>query len=84
MNTQKYSHWSKQLAQLKTDRYYCRAISTDEEAGELIEAGWTHVCNKPTTGRMLSGNPDEDSTMNQKATYSLKKHDIKFNRLSVQ
>jgi integrase len=53
LNTEKYVHWNKQLYHEKNDRYYFASVSSDEEAGKLIEAGWTHVCNNPSNGRML-------------------------------
>jgi integrase len=52
LNTEKYIHWNRQLYHEKNDRYFFASVATDEEAGKLIEAGWTHVCNNPSTGRM--------------------------------
>jgi integrase len=57
LNTEKYVHWNKQLYQQKNDRYLSASVSTDEEAGQLIEAGWLYVCNNPTSGRMLFRKP---------------------------
>jgi len=53
LNTEKSVHWNKQLYHEKNDRYYFASVSSDEEAGKLIESGWTHVCNNPYSGRML-------------------------------
>jgi hypothetical protein len=46
-----------QLYQQKNNRYHFASVSIDEEAGKLIEAGWTHVCNNPSSGRMLFRKP---------------------------
>jgi Protein of unknown function DUF262 len=32
-------------------------VTTDEDAGKLIEEGWTHVCNNPSNGHMLFRKP---------------------------
>jgi integrase len=57
MNTEKYDHWSKMLAQHKNERYCYKAVTTDEDADKLIEEGWTHVCNNPSNGHMLFRKP---------------------------
>ena len=57
LNTEKYVHWNKQLYQQKNDRYHFASVSSDEDAGKLIEAGWSHVCNNPSNGRMLFRKP---------------------------
>lgn len=38
-NTEKYTHWNKQLYLERNDRYCFSSVSTDEEAGKLIETG---------------------------------------------
>jgi integrase len=52
-NTEKYLHWTEQLRPQQDERFYFASVSTDEEAGKLIESGWIHVCNNPNTNRML-------------------------------
>jgi hypothetical protein len=37
LNTEKYIHWNKQLHHAKDERYYYKAVSTDEETGKRIE-----------------------------------------------
>lgn len=56
-NTEKYIHWNRQLYHERNDRYHFASVSTDEEAGKLIETGWQHICNNPTTGSMLFRKP---------------------------
>jgi hypothetical protein len=51
--TEKYTQWDEQLCRKKDKKYYHRFVSSDEEAGELIESGWLHVCNNPNNGYML-------------------------------
>jgi integrase len=57
LNTEKYVHWNRQLYHEKNDRYYFASVSSDEEAGKLIESGWMHACNNPSSGRMLLRKP---------------------------
>jgi integrase len=52
-NTEKYVHWNRKLFQEKNDRFNYSSASTDEDAGKLIETGWTFVCNNLGNGHML-------------------------------
>ncbi|MGA2309485.1 MAG: tyrosine-type recombinase/integrase [Candidatus Bathyarchaeia archaeon] len=52
-NTEKYLHWTEQLRPQQDERFYFASVATDEEAGKLIESGWTYICNNPNTNRML-------------------------------
>lgn len=42
-NTEKYVHWNRQLYHERNDRYYFAAVSTVEDAQNLIETGYEYV-----------------------------------------
>jgi integrase len=56
-NTQKYIHFNKQLFHEKDDRFQSTSAATDDDAGKLIETGWTFVCVNPNTNRLLFRKP---------------------------